>query len=385
MQSNPVYYSRRHDVDWLRVLAFISLIFYHIGMFYVHDWGWHVKSTYQSVFLQNIMLMFNQWRMPLIFFISGLALAMVEPKIGSFALMKIRFVRIFVPLIIGMALIVPPQTYLEAIQNYAYAGNYLSFWLEYIDPATQLLPAMHHEPVGLLTWNHLWYLMYLWVYTLVYIVFKPFLQWVANIIRRQSCGLFTVWLAPVLILTVYVVFLRPYYPKTNALFGDWFNHALYFTVFILGYFVAKSPAIWHFIIDSRRKWAGLAVVGFTGIMAARNGWISIPENDPIVDLQNKIWLAANLWSWLLMVVGFGGAYLNKPSTVLTYLNEAILPWYILHQTIIIIIATTLSKFALGGSVESGLLIISTFAACAILYEAIRRFKPLRFAFGMKLN
>jgi len=383
MKSSPIHYSRRHDVDWLRVLAFISLIFYHIGMFYVHDWGWHVKSAYQSVFLQNIMLMFNQWRMPLIFFISGLALAMVEPKISSPTLVKIRFTRIFVPLILGMILIVPPQTYHEAIQNYAYLGNYFEFWLEYINPSTQLLPAMHHEPIGLLTWNHLWYLIYLWVYTLIYVMFKPVLQWLADVTRSLSASTSSIWLIPVLLLTTYLVFLRPYYPRTNALFGDWYNHALYFTIFILGYFAAKSPTIWQRIIDARRIWAGFALIGFMGIMAAHNGWIDIPENDPLVQIQNKLWRAANMWSWLLMVVGFGGAYLNKPSATLSYLNQAILPWYILHQTIIIVIAMALSAFALGGMLESGLLTISTFAVCAILYEIIRRFKPLRFVFGMK--
>ena len=88
-QNNP-HDTRRYDVDWLRSLAFILLIFYHIGMFYVADWGWHVKSEYQSQFLKNIMLLVNQWRMPLIFLISGIALSLVEHKISLFQLFKME-------------------------------------------------------------------------------------------------------------------------------------------------------------------------------------------------------------------------------------------------------------------------------------------------------
>lgn len=69
-------HTRKHELDWLRVLAFGLLIIYHIGMAYVADWGWHVKSSHQSEFLQNLMLWSNQWRMPLLFIISGAAVSL---------------------------------------------------------------------------------------------------------------------------------------------------------------------------------------------------------------------------------------------------------------------------------------------------------------------
>jgi len=88
---------------------------------------------------------------------------------------------------------------------------------------------------------------------------------------------------------------------------------------------------------------------------------------------------------LLALVGYAGEYLNRPSAVLKYLNEAVLPWYILHQTVIIAIAVTLSPLALGGFYEPILLIAGTFATCAILYSFIVRWNVLRFIFGMKLK
>ena len=80
-------FTRRYDIDALRVIAFCLLILYHCGMFYVADWGWHVKSAHQSEFLQVLMLLANQWRMALLFMISGMAAAFMLRRlsIGHFA------------------------------------------------------------------------------------------------------------------------------------------------------------------------------------------------------------------------------------------------------------------------------------------------------------
>lgn len=375
---------RRHDVDWLRVLAFILLIFYHIGMYYVADWGWHVKSQYQSEFLQYPMLLINQWRMPLIFFISGFALCMVEPKIGATKLFSIRFFRVLIPLILGMYLIVPPQAFYEAIANHGYQGTYWIYWLSYIDSTSTILSEMRHSPLGLVTWNHLWYLAYLWVYTLVYLVLRPIFTKVGVCVAQREISPAVLFLVPVALMAIYGLTLKPYYPKTNALTDDWYNHAIYFTVFTLGYLAAKSQKHWSMIVSYRRAWLIGALIFYSGLM-----WINA---EPQLNYENKLtlvlvklWVYANLWSWLLAVVGYAGAYLNRPSRLLNYLNEAILPWYILHQTVMIVLAVNIGHLALGGALESSAVVIGTFALCAGLYELIRRWKLTRFMFGMKLN
>ena len=381
--------ARRYDVDWLRVLAFILLIYYHIGMFYVAEWGWHVKSQYQSEFLQYLMLLVNQWRMALIFFISGFALCMVEPKISAKQLLSIRFYRVLIPLILGMYLIVPPQVYYEAVANFGYSDGYWAFWLAYIDPATTALPAMNHGELGLLTWNHLWYLAYLWCYTLLYLALRPLLMPLGEQLRKRNTHVATLFLLPVALLTVYGVWLKPIFPKTNGLFDDWYNHAIYFSIFILGYLGAKSVTNWQSIIRYRRIWLIGGLGCYVGLMIIIKSGLVVLEGPFWEGLAGRLiiqpWVYANLWFWLLAVVGYGGAYLNKGSGTLSYLNEAILPWYIVHQTIVIVLAIFLSKFALGGTIEPLVLIVATFASCALCYEIIRRVTLLRFIFGMKLN
>jgi len=376
--------TRRYDVDWLRVLAFILLIFYHIGMFYVEGWGFHVKSQYQSELLQYPMLLVNQWRMPLIFFISGFALSMVEPKIGSMDLLKIRFVRVLIPLIIGMYLIIPPQLYYQAVQNNGLTMSYWVFLVEYWNPTTELLPGEHHSPLGLLTWNHLWYLAYLWHYTLIYLLIRPWLQGLGRWVSYSKVPSICLFTVPVAILTIYGIFLKPLFPRTHALTDDWYNHAMSFTVFLFGYLAAKSSTNWQTIIDRRKGWLIIALSCYGGLMVINmTDWgHSLSERLPNWLVQLCVY--ANVWAWLLAVVAFAGAYLNRPSNTLRYLNEAILPWYILHQTVTIVLAMHLAKLQLGGLLESGLVVLGTFALCALLYELIRRWVPLKFVFGMKL-
>lgn len=382
--QNPLEPTRRYDVDWLRTLAFTLLVFYHIGMYYVAEWDWHIKSVYTSEKLQYIMLLVNQWRMPLIFFISGLVLSLVEPRVTDMQLLRLRFFRIFLPLIIGMYLIVPPQVFYEAVFNLGYKGSYWEFWQQYVQPDTKLLQQMHHSQLGLLTWNHLWYLIYLWAYTVVYLASKPIVALMSNTLKHRMPSKFIIFCLPIIILTSFGLWLKPLYPKSNALFDDWYNHGIYFSVFLFGYFTAKLDKVWQTIISYRRFWITSAVLSYSGLMViVKTDWVSL--RGPFWDIFFQVLVYTNTWSWLLAAVGYAGAYLNRPSAVLNYLNEAILPCYILHQTVTIVIAAQLSPLALGGFYEPLLLVIGTFTACVVLYLMIKRWNIFRFIFGMKLN
>ncbi|MFT7009917.1 acyltransferase family protein [Paraglaciecola sp. MB-3u-78] len=96
---------RRYDLDWLRVLAFAVLIFYHISMLYVADWGFHYKSQYQSEILQNFMLLVNRWRLPLLFFISGVASRYLLEKYSLIHFAKARTWRLLLTLLFGVLVI----------------------------------------------------------------------------------------------------------------------------------------------------------------------------------------------------------------------------------------------------------------------------------------
>ncbi len=356
-------------------------------MYYVADWQWHLKSTYQSDSLKSFMLILNPWRMSLIFLVSGMAISLVEPKISGIQLLKLRSIRVFVPLLIGMYIIVPPQLYFELASKEGFSDSYLSFIHFYIDIDTEKYPHHQHGDLGLLTWNHLWYLAYLFCYTLIYITLKPILTRIPwDSFPKKPLPIF---FALTSLLILYKTLLAPDYPQTYALAGDWYSHALYFTMFIFGYVLAKKKDIWDSIIRRRRRLLAIAIIhGALLLMFVHwsvESWLENSGLTPTVKNLMITWVTSIYTvASVFAAVAYAGTYLNKPSKTLHYINEAILPWYILHQTVIIFLAVTLSRHTLGPMLEPLILIVITFFICALLYEFIKRFRITRFIFGMKL-
>jgi hypothetical protein len=194
---------------------------------------------------------------------------------------------------------------------------------------------------------------------------------------------------PLVLCLIYDLVLLKYFPEdTFVLIDDWYNHALYFTMFMLGYALAKSPRIWKNIIENRKTWLVLAIISHTLMIIRFNrAWgFDVDYNNASMVTQffiSTIW-SVNKVFWLLTLVSFAGAYLNKKHPILTYMNEAVLPWYILHQSLIIIFAMWLAKLELGPIFEPISLMILTFLSCAIGYELIKRFFVTRFIFGLKI-
>ncbi|HAE27413.1 MAG TPA: hypothetical protein DCG58_09655, partial [Hyphomonas adhaerens] len=152
-------FPRRYDLDWLRIIAFGLLIFYHTGMFYV-TWGWHVKSVHVSPGAEWLMMLLNPWRLALLFFISGVALRFAADKLGGSTLARERAVRLGLPILFGMAVFVAPQSWLQLVENGEFSGSFWQFWPHYLDFGSAF-------SITTPTWNHLWYVVYLLVYTLM--------------------------------------------------------------------------------------------------------------------------------------------------------------------------------------------------------------------------
>ncbi|RYG19650.1 MAG: acyltransferase, partial [Caulobacteraceae bacterium] len=168
---------RRYDLDWIRVIAFMVLILYHVGMFYV-PWDFHVKSPHPIEALEPIMMLTNPWRMTLLFLVSGCATRFMADRFAAksknqWALAGSRTLRLLPPLLFGMFVIVPPQSYYEiseALRGFGVADPAGSpvlhdFWMRYATASGHWCDA-----TGCLvtpTYNHLWFVLYLLIYSLV--------------------------------------------------------------------------------------------------------------------------------------------------------------------------------------------------------------------------
>ena len=235
--------ARRYDLDWLRVFAVLILLCFHSARPFV-EWGWHIKNATVSGLITNILLFINIWHMPLIFLLSGSAawFALSLRPERSFA--KERVKRLFIPLVFGMAVIIPPQVYIERIFRGQFEGSYFSFYLEAFNGS---------YPEGNLSWHHLWFLAYLFVFSLLALpIFKRYLlDRKPAFLKRLMDSMDGRWslFAPAIPLAIFEAVLRPYWPNGNQnLINDWANFAFYFTIFVYG-FVLVSDQKYQLLIQ----------------------------------------------------------------------------------------------------------------------------------------
>lgn len=387
--------NRRHDIDALRVLAFALLILYHTAMAYVGDWGFHLKGSFTTDALQWPMRLVNGWRMSLLFLISGVAIALVRPRMQRDRFVLVRSWRLLLPLLFGMLVVVPIQPYCEGVSRGTVTPGFWEFLLRY----WQVRPWPEGSFAGArfgITWNHLWYLAYLWTYTVVLVLVMPLLD--GTPMRR-----FSQWLSaapaviligmPALVLLLWMAWLAPSHPATNTFVDDFYQHAKYGSVFLAGYLLGREPRFWQRVQDLR--WASLLAA--TGALAwylfleALGRWL--PGDSPLRQWPERFWGLQSqycevlyVWAMLMTVLGWGKRYLDRPFPWLPYCTEAVYPWYVLHQSLLIGLLFWLKPLHLAPWLEPMLLLSGTIAGCLLLHEGvIRRSRWLRPLFGLKLG
>ena len=153
--------TRHYGMDWLRIGAFALLILYHIGMYFV-PWGWHVKIAEPLDWVTIPMLATNGWRLALLFLVSGYASAALFAKLGgSGAFARSRSARLLIPLLFAVIVIIPPQPWIDLAGQHGYPHGFLHFWLH------DYFGFQFIDGIALPTWQHLWFVVYLWVYTML--------------------------------------------------------------------------------------------------------------------------------------------------------------------------------------------------------------------------
>lgn len=379
--------TRRYDIDALRVFAFSLLILYHVAMFYVEDWGWHVKSSYEAGWLQFPMLLVNQWRMSLLFIISGLAVSFVWQRYtpGRFALR--RLFRLLLPLLFGMAFIVSPQCYYEALGKGLIEPGYGRFMLQYLTFQDFPGDAWGGEEMIVWTWNHLWYLAYVLFYSLLLIPVAILLDGPLQRVRSGFLALRGIFIfaVPVAILMFYGAFIYPRFPgMTGAFVDDWYAHAMYGTFFLIGYLIGRDEGFWREL--ERMRWVtAISALVFFALFMTRDQLV--PEDSfALADRVRSLIIYSNRWLWIIAILGWGHRLLNRPRRWLSYATGAVYPWYILHQTVIIVIGVHLAGYSLGPVLEPVLVLSGTIGTCYVLYEfVIRRSRILGPLFGVSVG
>lgn len=386
-RPNPnAAFARRHDLDWLRIIAFGLLIFYHVGMFFNTE-GWHAKSTHANAAMEPIMWLSSPWRLPLLFLISGVALRFLSDKLGSGGFARERFVRLFPVILFGMYVVVAPQTYVQLLAAGEIGPNFWGFYRGYALEWDG--PWSIHTP----TWNHLWYVVYLFVYSLLLAPLIPLLRAGAdsrimerfgNLLARPVIGPVLLVALPVIPFLVIRFTLSEQFPTTHALLDDWANHANSLLILLYGYALAKNAALWRAIARAWPAIGALTLVLFTFLLTA---YMNV---EAVFGIDWLAWTAriariVFAWSIILTLLGAAQAFLNRDGPLRRYLTEAIFPVYILHQTITVTAGYWMAQQGWDVWTEFAALTAITALGSFAGFEIIRRIPVLRPVFGLKLR
>jgi glucans biosynthesis protein C len=353
-------------LDWLRIFVLLILLPYHVGMVYV-TWPFHVKSPVTSHAPEIFMLLSSPWRMSVLFLVSGAVTWLYLGKVPTQFALRDRTRRLLAPLLCGVLLLVPPQSYVEVMQKYGYSGSFTQFLGVYFSGSKQFCTL--GKCLILPTWNHLWFLPYLWVYTLLLVLVFKLLAGRQSAARTElgSAGRVLVWwLAPLFLLLLGRAALAGRFPQSYDLVTDWFSHSQYLFMYFFGAALAARPHVWPII--GRLAWAslGLTLVAWSALLLTRSTW----------------WLSMQQWFGVLAAVGLAYRYANRDHPWRQWLSGAVFPVYVLHQTWIVLLVWWLRPLVISPIIEAPLVIALTLVLSVVSYRCLARIRWLRTWFGI---
>lgn len=345
--------TRRYDIDWLRVIAIALLLVYHIAIGF-QPWGVFIGFIQNNSSLESIwvpMSMLNVWRIPLLFFVSGMGMYFAIQRRDWKQLLVERSKRILIPFVFGMLAIVPLHIFL---------------WQEY-----------YHQDINyVFNPAHLWFLGNICIYVLVLSPVFFYLKTNANgKFHNTLKKLFSNPAGLLIIMVPFVIEAVLVQPENFEMYamtmhGFWLGMIAFLAGFCC---VFSGLGFWNTVSNYRYA---LLTIGL-GLYLVRLLFFELKSPDYLMAIESNF--------WVFTIFGFGHKYLNKPSRLLNYLSQAAYPIYIIHMVFLYLGSVFLFTTDLSATIKFWALVLFTNMACYLTYEfVIRRVKILRPLFGLKV-
>jgi Acyltransferase family len=364
--------NRQHYLDWLRVIATAGVFLFHCSRVFAYD-DFGVKNIVTSLGATQFAEFMSIWQMPLFFVLSGAAVYYSLKSRDGGGFLKERFFRIMVPwFVTGVFVMAPPQVYLGLLSRGQFQGSFFQFFPHYFDGLAGF--------GGNFAWTglHTWYLMALSLFSVILLpLFLPRAR--TGVSRAQS---FAAKLGKPRVLPLL------WAPVAGAAFlsgmvglgitrqilsWDILSFGMFF---VLGYLLFASGGLQEAI----RKYGGwflLAGAAFSALHLVLRFYVH-PAFYEVVDMRL---LAA--WGWIVGLLWLGRRFLNFTNRFLSHVNEMVLPFYILQQTVIIVVAYFVVQTGLAIPFKYGITAAISLAVIVAAYElVVSRVGPIGFLFGM---
>lgn len=345
--------NRRFDIDWIRVIAIGLLLIYHVAIGF-QPWGIMISFIANAtswVSLWTPMMMLNVWRIPLLFFVSGMGVYFAMQNKTWSQLVKERAFRIGLPFVFGMFCIVPIHLFIWQ-RYYNFDLNYTS------DP------------------GHLWFLANIFIYVVLFTPLFFYLKKNENgKLVRGMARLFSTPLGIIPVIAAFVlegIIIKPYPYEMYAM--TWHGFFLGLLAFFFGFcFVLSGNSFLSMILKFKWMFISIAVILFVFRL------MYFKMNTPIYLLVTES------QCWIISVFAFGHQFLNRGSKTLTYLSQAAYPVYILHMIYLYLGSMLIFPLTLDVRIQFVLVLLFTIAGCFATYEVIRKLSWVRLLFGLKMK
>jgi peptidoglycan/LPS O-acetylase OafA/YrhL len=388
-KSSATKKQRLYYLDWLRVILIFGVFLFHA----LHPFDallfWHIKNAEQSGAITTILLLIGPWGMPLFFLVAGAGSMFALRRRSNRQYISERVNRLLIPFIVGTILLTPFQKYLEALHHESFQGSFLSFIPEML---AQLTSGNLLTPGVFGAWGlHLWFLPFLFAYSLLAL---PIFNW----FKREAGGSFISWLGGlvekrggillfVIPLALARVLIQPFDPHPNE--HGWLDFVYMFLFFILGYIIYADDRFPSAIRRDRWLLFGGGILGLVayGALAAVFGDQALEWGRSFVLPWSVILIfcfTLMSWGWALFVLALAIKHLNFSNKWLVYGNDTIMPFYLLHQPVLIVVSFFVVQWDANLWLKLLVVIISSLLITLGLVELlVRPFRPMRRLFGMK--
>jgi glucan biosynthesis protein C len=365
---------RLYYLDWLRVLAILTVFVYHSTRFFNME-TWNVKNPTWYPWVEAWNRFATAWILPLIFVVSGASLFYAVGKgeggiKGAGRFIKAKALRLLVPWLVCVFTHASLQTYLEHLTHDQFSGSYFQYLPQYYTSNLDLYGA------------HLWYL---WVLFLFSVILYPLMRWLKGRGRDMLSKLGDLLTLPgaVYALALPAIVLAVLFDYQNTAHNAGWTFIVYLWLTLAGFLVISCERPQASI--QRLRWIslpiGLALVGASIFL------LTLEEGPAFGTRRNALgWGCRALGSWcsLLAILGFGRKLLDSSTPFLKYANEAVLPFYILHQTVLLCVGYFVVQWTIPDLLKWAVILVVSFPIIMVLYEfLVRRSNPMRFLFGMK--
>lgn len=379
---------RLHELDWLRVLAVTLLIAVHAASAFdpYPPFGLKGQPTPPLIVFATF---FHQWRLCLILLISGAGSHIALNSIGAGAYLRMRLTRLAVPLIVGSTCIIPIETFAIVAFHADHPVNpfrfYRNLWHATLWPHSSAFPFT-------IFWGALWFLGYLLLYSFLCLPVFRLLEsprwrnWIgafAAVVERRPHAVMLL-AAPVIVVEWA---LRARWPiETRRLFNDWEAFARYGCFFVLGFLILCDRRLYRAVASTARMAVALGVVSSSAVV-----YLLVTRRAPEPGV-NPAWIGymalagVNAWLWASGALGLAIRLLSFSNPVLRYLTDAAYPVYILHIPVLAGCGGWLLRLPISPYLQFAALTGTSLAVSIAIYElAIRRFRVMRFFFGLRIG